>query len=77
MKRLTFLHFYVTEQSWEQASKTDDWRNSQISYNNTRKQIDWKNNQIKIQHSKDTAVINQISIIVGNTCNEKVKPFYN
>ena len=36
-----------------------------------------KNNQIKIHETKDTAVINQISIIVSYTLNEKVKPFYN
>ena len=34
-------------------------------------------NQIKIHNTKDTAVINQISIIVSYTFNEKVKPFYN
>ena len=31
-----------------------------------------KNNQIKIHKTKDTAVINQISIIVSYTLNEKV-----
>ena len=36
-----------------------------------------KNNQIKIHDTKDTGIINQISIIVSYTCNEKVKPFYN
>ena len=30
-----------------------------------------KNNQIKFQETKDKAVINQISIIVSYTCNEK------
>ena len=34
-----------------------------------------KNNQIKIHKTKDTVVINQISIIVSYTFNEKVKPF--
>ena len=34
-----------------------------------------KNNQIKIHKTKDTAIINQISIIVRHTCNEKVKLF--
>ena len=34
-----------------------------------------QNNQIKIHDTKDTAVINQILIIVNYTCNEKVKPF--
>ena len=34
-----------------------------------------QNNQIKIHDTKDTAVINQISIIVSYTCNEEVKPF--
>ena len=36
-----------------------------------------KNNQIKIHKTKDTAVINQISIIVSYTFNEKVNPFCN
>ena len=34
-----------------------------------------KSNQIKIYKTKDTADINQISIIVSYTCNKKVKPF--
>ena len=36
-----------------------------------------QNNQIKIHDTKYTAVINQISIVVSYTCNEKVKPFFN
>ena len=36
-----------------------------------------KKNQIKIYETKDTAEINQISVIVSYTCNEMVKPFYN
>ena len=34
-------------------------------------------NKIKIHKIKDTAAINQISIIVGYTLNKKVKPFCN
>ena len=34
-----------------------------------------QNNQIKNDHTKDTAVINQISIIDSYTFNEKVQPF--
>ena len=33
-----------------------------------------QNNQIKIHDTEDTGIINQISIIVSYTCNEKVKP---
>ena len=29
-------------QGWDQVSKTNDWRNSHISYNNIRNQINWK-----------------------------------
>ena len=36
-----------------------------------------KNNQINFHKTKDTAVINQISIIVSYTLNEKVSPFSN
>ena len=34
-----------------------------------------QDNQIQIHVTKDTGVINQISIIVGYTFNEKVYPF--
>ena len=34
-----------------------------------------QNNQIKIYVTKDFGVINQISMTVSDTCNEKVSPF--
>ena len=36
-----------------------------------------KNNLMNFYETKNTAVINHISIIVSYTFNEKVKPFYN
>ena len=43
MKRLTFVLFCFTEQSWEQVSETNDWRDSHNAYTNFRQYVDLKN----------------------------------
>ena len=53
------------DQGWDQSTKTNNWRKSNMSFN-------WKNNQISFHETKDTAVNNQISIIVSHGLNEKV-----
>ena len=47
---LTYLQFYFTEKGWNEVNNSIDWRNIDMSYNNSRQQVDFKNPSFSQKH---------------------------